>query len=71
MKPHMKRAAAQKGVPPIVVTAEQRYHLINDVACFRWLNKSAEGVNDPARCWCEAEREIDRLLKTKHVVQSD
>ena len=71
MKPQMTDAKAKDVVLPIIVTPEQRYHLINDVTCFRALKKAAEGVDDPARCWCEVEGEIDEILTSKHVVDHE
>ena len=50
----MKSKRRRTGAAPVEVTAEQRFHLINDVAYFRSLQQRAEplSADDPARCWC-------------------
>ena len=60
----MKSKRRRTGAAPVEVTAEQRFHLINDVAYFRSLQQRAEplSADDPAQCWCETEAAIDRTL---------
>ena len=65
----MKKTTARKRAPPPVVTPEERYHMINDAAYFRALKHSQETghAEDQAESWCEAESEIDGVLKKHHV----
>ena len=65
MKPK-KSAPPAPPAPPIDVTAEERYHLINDVAYFRatvCTSRPPAGADAPAESWCEAEAAIDSVLK--------
>jgi hypothetical protein len=65
----MKAKRTSKQAPsPIEVTAEERYHLINDAAYFRSIGHEGEaGASDEqAQSWCEAEAEIDEVLKQHH-----
>ena len=54
--------------PPLEITAEERYHLINDAAYFRSLQhqKETKQPGDRAESWCEVEEEIDGVLKQHH-----
>lgn len=62
------KKTAKHPAPPIEVTAEERYHLINDAAYFRSLQHRAEAKHpeDEAASWCECEAEIDGVLKQHH-----
>ncbi len=64
----MKSKKSTKQAPPLEITAEERYHLINDAAYFRSLQHQEETrpADDPAESWCEAEAEIDGVLKQHH-----
>ena len=62
----MKAKKTTKPAPRVEVTAEERYHLINDAAYFRSMRRGgaeAAGNDEPAECWCEVEAEIDSVLK--------
>lgn len=62
----MKSKKHAPPVPPVEVTAEERYHLINDAAYFRATGRRrrAPGEADAqAESWCEVEAEIDSVLK--------
>ena len=63
---------SKKGVPsvspvsPVEITAEERYHLINDAAYFRATGRRHNRRSDDdtqAESWCEVEAEIDSVLK--------
>ena len=64
----MKTKKTVMQMPPIEVTAEERYHLINDAAYFRATgNRRQAGADiEQAQSWCEAEAEIDAVLKQHH-----
>jgi hypothetical protein len=67
----MKAKKNLEEVPPIEVTAEARYHLINDAAYFRSMGHGgpradAIAIDEQAQSWCEAEAEIDAVLKQHH-----
>jgi hypothetical protein len=64
----MKAKKSRTRAPVIEITAEERYHLINDAAYFRSMQrqKIGERVEDPAEPWCEVEAEIDGVLKQHH-----
>ena len=62
----MKAKKSSKRVSlPVEITAEERYHLINDAAYFRSLQHQTETEHseDQAESWCEVESEIDEVLK--------
>jgi len=62
----MKKSMPNKRVPPVAVTPEERYHMINDAAYFRALKhrqESGDDAEDPAESWCEVQAEIDAVLK--------
>ena len=63
-----KKPAAPKDAPPLVVTPEERYHMINDAAYFRALKHHEEtgAPEDEAGSWSEVESEIDGVLKKHH-----
>jgi hypothetical protein len=64
----MKAKQTGKPAPPVEITAEERYHLINDAAYYRSLQHQT-GVGHPedtATAWCEVELEIDGVLKQHH-----
>jgi hypothetical protein len=63
-----KKSRKQAPPPPVEITAEERYHLINDAAYFRSLQhqKDTKPAEDPAQSWCEVEEEIDGVLKEHH-----
>ena len=65
----MKKTASRPAAPP-VVTPEERYHMINDAACFRSLKlrQKAGRAADEAEAWCEVEAEIDDVLQQHHAV---
>ncbi|MEO8441298.1 MAG: hypothetical protein ABI547_02310 [Betaproteobacteria bacterium] len=64
----MKAKHTSKPAPPIEITAEERYHLINDAVYFRSLQHQSgtEHPADQAESWCEVESEIDGVLKQHH-----
>ena len=64
----MKKSTPERRVPRVAVTPEERYHMINDAACFRALRHQREtgSAEDQAECWCEVEAEIDAVLKRHH-----
>lgn len=47
----------------VMVTPEQRYHMIAEAAYFH-AERRGFGSGDPAQDWLEAEAEIDRMLQT-------
>ena len=53
--------------PDIGIPPETRFHLINDAAYFRGLQKARAdgGAVDHAGAWCEVEAEIDAVIR-KH-----
>ena len=63
----MKSKKGTPPVPPVEVTAEERYHLINDAAYFRAAerrhNRRSDDDDVQAESWCEVESEIDLILK--------
>ena len=67
----MKKTTARKKAPPLVVTPEERYHMINDAAYFRALKHRQETgePEDEAASWCEVESEIDGVLKKHHATE--
>lgn len=57
-----------KESPRLLVTPEERYHMINDAAYFRALKleeRDARG-RDPDEPWREVESEIDEVLARHH-----
>jgi len=64
----MNAKQTSKPTPPIQITAEERYHLINDAAYFRSLQHQPgrEHPGDQAESWCEVELEIDGVLGQHH-----
>jgi hypothetical protein len=64
----MKPKKSTQQAPPLEITAEERYHLINDAAYFRSLQRQKEAARpaDQAGSWCEAEAQIDEVLKQHH-----
>ena len=68
MNARLKARKSKKRAPPVEITAEERYHLINDAAYFRSLRQqaAAQGAADPAEPWCEVESEIDGVLRKHH-----
>ena len=66
----MKAKTSRKRAPPVEITAEERYHLINDAAYFRALQQKqgSKKPADQAQAWCAVESEIDAVLK-KHRVR--
>ena len=65
----MKKSATRKRAVPVEVTAEQRFHMVNDAAYFRAMKHQQEAgaPEDDAESWCEVEAEIDDVLKQHHV----
>ena len=61
----MKAKKTRKQAPTLEITAEERYHLINDAAYFRSLQHQGETKHpeDQAKTRCEVESEIDGALK--------
>jgi len=61
----MRKRKAVKPAVPVEVTPEERYHLINDVAYFRAIERARRSgkSEDPAESWCEAEAAIDAVIK--------
>jgi hypothetical protein len=58
-KPAAKRTA-KKATPAVQVSAEERYHMIQEAA---YLRAEKEGFHcDPYQCWLTAEAEIDARL---------
>jgi hypothetical protein len=68
MEVTMTAKKTRKQTSALEVTNEERYHLINDVAYFRSLHHqgTAKLPEDQGECWCEAESEIDGVLKQHH-----
>lgn len=64
----MKAKKSRKRAPAVEVTADERYHLINDAAYFRTLQQQPESKNPAgqAQAWCAVEAEIDAILKKHH-----
>jgi len=65
----MKKHVTRKCAPPLEVTPEQRYHIVNDAAYFRAMKHQQETGkgDDQAESWCEVEAEITEVLKRHHV----
>ena len=66
----MKSKKGTPPVPPVEVTAEERYHLINDAAYFRAPGRRKPlpgGSDEQAEPWCDVESEIDTILEQHHV----
>jgi len=68
MEVDMNAKQKRKQAPTLEITAEERYHLINDAAYFRSLQHRGETKHpeDQAKTWCEVESEIDGVLKQHH-----
>ena len=52
----------------VVITPEQRYHMVNDAAHFR-SGKPGDRKGkpeDPAENWAKAQSDIDKVLKKHH-----
>ena len=64
----MKKSTTGRRAPRVVVTPEQRFHMINDAAYFRALKHQQDTgeAEDAAESWCEVEAEIDAILEHRH-----
>lgn len=62
-KPAAKKVATKSSTPAL--SAEQRNHYV-EVAAFYIAERRGFVPGNPADDWCEAEREVDRLIASGH-----
>lgn len=64
----MPKKVVRKRRNRVVVSPEQRFHMVEDAAFFRAEKQRGKygAAGDQDRCRCEAEAAIDAILKRRH-----